>query len=308
MKNKLLKTLLPIATITSFATMPALVSCGETKPKEIFISNAPKEMFLNEELTLIVTSNPEKAYKGVTWLSSKPTVISIDENSGVIKAEGLGCSIITAQSDKYPDVRASCSIEVVEAFEYDLTNDFKPKTEPLKGELDQSIATKTYLENASANKAIIADDLVFGWYQTKLREQGYTKISINVSKVDVTNSLISLQYHSKGEIKITGDVMTSQDVIFENIPISVSYISDETPFDSNWGIAPNINSGEWFFENENWHFYEKDTYQTAEPIVHDWDKEKLNSDPSGLTAIIMALAFSIPSISYYLSETAPAQK
>lgn len=306
MKNKLLKTLLPLTTIASFATLPAIVSCGEKKPEEIFISNAPKEMLLNEELTLIVTSSTGKAYNDVTWSSSEREVISIDETTGTIKALKKGESTITAQSDKYPDISTTCLIKVVDAFEYDLTKQFEPKLPTLKGKLDPEAATSTYLKNAAITKAIIADDLVFTWYQVKIREQGYTKISIKAPMVDVANSLISIEYHSEGEVPTTGDVMTSQDIKFENFPISVIYMEEETPYTTKWAIAPNIGeSAEWLFEDENWHFYQEDNYQSSEPLIHDWNKEKLINDPSGLNIIVLALMFSFPSLSYYLSETTP---
>lgn len=313
MKNVFLKVGLPILcavplTTALTTTVLEIFNKGESKPDEISISNAPKEMLKNEELTLIVTSNPEEAYKGVTWSSSESGVISIDETTGAIKALNIGQSTITAQSDKYPDVSASCVINVVNTFEYDLTKAFEPKTQTLKGNLKLEEATSTYLKNASFSSAIIADDLAFTYYQLGYPTIGYTKITVSDLTIDVANSLISLDFHTEGNVQSTGGIMTSQDIKFKNIPVSVLYSDEPTPYATKWGVSPMIDS-DWLLANDAWHYYEKDVYQTGGILEHDWDRQKLITDPqqeTDILLILLGLFFSIPSLSYYLSETTPA--
>lgn len=191
--------------------------------------------------------------------------------------------------------------------QYDLTNPFNPAVTPSGGTLDLSQATKTYLKAANKNKKIIADDLANTWYQLELPRAGYTSLTVKSVGIDTNNSLITISYKSEGNVLAYGDIMTSQEVRFENIPIFIDYNAEIHQYNTKWGMGANINN-DWLLTNDQWHYYQKDTYQSAGVLEHDWNMQKLIDDPQQSTdieLIMTALMFSLPSLSYYLSETSP---
>lgn len=198
-------------------------------------------------------------------------------------------------------------------YEYDLTEkEFKPTITARGGQLETAEATKEYLSMADENKQIIADDLAFTFFQIGFPGLGYKKLSIKSISTDINKSMLSLSFRVEGEVPqgTGGDVLTSEDISFENIPVAIDYVPTETPYSTKWGMSTTIDTdGQWLLQNDKWHFYQKDIYKNSGILEHDWNKEKLEKDPEQVADIwfIMAgLAFSLPSLSYYLSQTTPA--
>lgn len=303
------KILLPILTVTTAVT-PFMVSCNkkETKPESITILKAPTEMKIGDEIKLEAIVNPTKAPKEVKWSSSAPDVVSVDQTTGLIEAKAAGTAEITAQSEKYEDIKATCNIEVVSTstYEYDLTKQFTPIISPMQGTLAVSSATAKYLTDASTFKAIIADDIAYTWYTLGMTSPSYTKLVVNSVDIDLTNSTISLNMHTDCNIVVTEGTQTAQDLIIKAIPLQVMYGDPGLGFNV-WGTTPAVAEGQFFLQDDNWSFYQKDTIDGTD-VVHEWTKTKLLEEEEeqrtyDIIGIMMALQMAFPTLSYYLSET-----
>lgn len=303
------KILLPILTVTAAVT-PFMVSCNkkETKPESITILKAPTKMGVGDEIKLEVKVAPEQAYKGVTWSSSNSNIVSVDQTTGLIKAKAAGSATITAQSDKYKEVEATCNIEVesTPTYEYDLTKEFAPVISPMGGTLTLASATETYLKDASTFKAIVADDIAYTRYILGLTSPSYTKLVVNSVGIDLNNSTISLDMHIDCNIEVTEGTQTAQDLVIEAIPLQVMYGDPGLGFNV-WGTTPAVAEGQFFLQDDNWSFYQKDTIDGAD-VVHEWTKAKLLEEEEDqrtydIIGIMMALSMAFPTLSYYLSET-----
>ncbi len=91
-------------------------------------NDIPAEININETATYAVTATP--AVEGVTYSSSAPAVVSVDENTGSIEALAVGTATITATfagNDSYKAAEASYTIKVVNpsfvANKYEIVSD-----------------------------------------------------------------------------------------------------------------------------------------------------------------------------------------
>ncbi len=196
-------------------------------------------------------------------------------------------------------------------FEYDLSKEeFEPTIEPLGGSLSTTDATGVYLQNAMSQRRIIADDIAYTWYTLGMTSPSYTKLVVNSVGINLTNSTLSLNMHTDCNIEVTEGIQTAQDLIFEAIPLQVMYGEVTPEIGEVWGSTPADAEGQFFLQDDNWSFYQKDTID-GEDVVHQWNKAKLlEEDPTqqviDIMTIRMALALSFPALSYYLSKTTPA--
>lgn len=91
-------------------------------------NDIPAEININETATYAVTATP--AVEGITYSSSAPAVVSVDENTGEIEALAVGTATITATfagNNSYKAAEASYTIKVVDpdfvASKYELVTD-----------------------------------------------------------------------------------------------------------------------------------------------------------------------------------------
>ena len=91
-------------------------------------NDIPAEININETATYAVTATP--AVEGVTYSSSAPAVVSVDENTGEIEALAVGTATITATfagNNSYKAATATYTIKVVNpdfvASKYELVTD-----------------------------------------------------------------------------------------------------------------------------------------------------------------------------------------
>ena len=120
---------------------------------ELAFNDVPAEININETATYAATATP--AVEGVTYSSSAPTVVSVDEATGAIEALAVGTATITATfagNDSYKAAEASYTIKVVDpdfvASKYELVTD----ASTLKA--DDEIIIVDYEETMGASYAI----------------------------------------------------------------------------------------------------------------------------------------------------------
>lgn len=181
----------------------------------------------------------------------------------------------------------SCGVEGVT---YDLTkiSEFVPTIEKKGGQLAVSSATKTYLTDVKANKKIAYEDIVLvqgeGW-----AKGGMKKLTLNLSKVDPENSIISLSYYA------TGDGI-SQEMSFTNIKIIVQDTqSNEKP----WIVKLNMSEDD-LKSNKDWKIHIKGDGD-GEDIDRTFTYKDMD-DVESRAFIEIALIY-IYWESYYLSDT-----
>jgi uncharacterized protein YjdB len=82
---------------------------------DVSIDNAPADpMLVNDTITLTATVSPSNATnKNVAWTSDSPDVATVDPNSGLVTAVGVGTATITATADD-GNSYSSCEIEVTQ--------------------------------------------------------------------------------------------------------------------------------------------------------------------------------------------------
>ena len=136
-------------------------------------SDVPAEINLNETATYAVTATPAVEGLSVTYSSSAPTVVSVDEATGEITALATGSATITATfagNDEYKAAEASYTIAVVDpsfvASKYELVTDattLKADDEIIIVDYEASgatyaISTNQKSSNREATSVTVADD------------------------------------------------------------------------------------------------------------------------------------------------------
>lgn len=136
-------------------------------------SDVPAEINLNETATYAVTATPAVEGLSVTYSSSAPTVVSVDEATGEITALATGSATITATfagNDEYKAAEASYTIAVVDpsfvASKYELVTDattLKADDEIIIVDYEATgatyaISTNQKSANREATSVTVADD------------------------------------------------------------------------------------------------------------------------------------------------------
>lgn len=81
--------------------------------KSITVSPSSKVMRIGDSLILSATVCPQNATnRGITWHSTNPKVVTVNKDSGLVCAVGIGSACIYAKSTDGGDVRCYCSVAV----------------------------------------------------------------------------------------------------------------------------------------------------------------------------------------------------
>ena len=76
------------------------------------ITGGSKELSVGVKYQLTASVTPSNAHNPeVQWSSSKPAVVSVDANTGMVEVKGVGEAVITATSVDNPEAKASCTIK-----------------------------------------------------------------------------------------------------------------------------------------------------------------------------------------------------
>ncbi len=81
-------------------------------PTAIELSDTEHTMHIDETWTLTATVKPDGTEKKALFESSNTAVATVNKN-GVITAKTIGTAIITVSAESYPDVKSTCTINVI---------------------------------------------------------------------------------------------------------------------------------------------------------------------------------------------------
>lgn len=302
--KKIIKFLAPVSAVVA-TIAPSMVSCGKNKNMILELSDGselPIFTKVGDSISLqAIDKDTKKPIEGVEFSSDSE---SVKINNNQVSVQSAGQAIINCKVNGYNVASYDLQASSGKTEEYDLTQPFNPETKPLGGKLEVSKATEKYLSDINANKLRFADDLYCTWINM-WAALGWTKLEIEPVFVDVKNQLISMKFNSEGD-NVTGYGKIRQEYLIKNIPISVEYNEDA----KTWTFANTVDrEGEYLLNHSDWMYYQKDILADQDPIIHNWNQEKLLTDPSQETdigIIILGLLFTVGGMSYYLSETIPA--
>lgn len=313
MKNKLLKTLMPLVSIAAVsAPLINLTSCGKKDIEIVTVNDEilPMSMLKNNELELKVKDKKtDKEIKNVVF-SSDSKLISIEGNKITAITPGeatIKCEVEGQEPKEF-------ILDVADqTYSFDFTQDIEYKITPKGDELETAKATEVYLDEAISVPRIIAEDVAFTWVDMKIVDSGYEKLDVTPVYITKDKSFLNIKIHSEGKVPQGGGEynMISLDIEYRNIPVMVNY-SEQTKYSSHWGMSPSASiltdPEQYFLNNNDWLYYQKDVYDNGESLIHYWDSEKLKADPQSeadIGIMVMAFMFSLPMLSHYLSETTP---
>lgn len=114
--------------------------------EEIVIENAPKSLQVGESVQLTVNVTPDDAsVKDVTWTSSNPSALYVDENGMVTALKKATNVRITAKSVDNPKISANVKISVKEADATPVPTDTPAPTDtPVPSETPDPVTTYIY--------------------------------------------------------------------------------------------------------------------------------------------------------------------
>lgn len=303
--KKIIKFLAPVSAVVA-TIAPSMVSCGKNKNMILELSDGselPIFTKVGDSISLqAIDKDTKKPIEDVEFSSDSESVV-INDNE--VSIQSAGQAIINCKVNGYNVASYDLQASSGEAVEYDLTQEFEPSTTPLGGKLEVSKATEKYLSDINANKLRFADDLYYTW-KNMWSFFGWQRLEVEPVFVDIKNKLISMKFNAEGD-DVTGMDKIRQEYEIKNIPVAVSYTQEQGGV---WTFASTVDKdGKYLLNNSNWMYYQKDIPDGQDPVIHNWNQEKLLADPSqdaDLEIILLGLVMTVGGMSYYLSETTPA--
>lgn len=137
------------ATITATTTSGKTATCVVTvtvPAKSVTLNRTKAEVAVGKTVPLRANVNPTDSTDGVTWSSNKPSVATVDKNSGVVTGKSKGTATITATVN---GIRTDCNVTVT----IPATNIKVSSTEYIvKGKTKNLTATMTPLDTTDKVK------------------------------------------------------------------------------------------------------------------------------------------------------------
>lgn len=183
------------------------------EPSEISFDNNVIDMPVEGREEVLANVLPLGAYPKLTWESSNPDVVTVDED-GVLWSLGLGDAVITATSLRNADVKATCNVHVGTT---DLRSIILPETVMVK--MNESKKIEREFVPSYAKRKLTwesADELV----ATVDQSGNVTGVAPGITTITVTDNLTNVQATCTVSV-----IMEVGDTFNANIPNGTGTVS-----------------------------------------------------------------------------------
>ena len=183
------------------------------EPSEISFDNNVIDMPVEGREEVLANVLPLGAYPKLTWESSNPDVVTVDED-GVLWSLGLGYAVITATSLRNADVKATCNVHVGTT---DLRSIILPETVMVK--MNESKKIEREFVPSYAKRKLTwesADELV----ATVDQSGNVTGVAPGITTITVTDNLTNVQATCTVSV-----IMEVGDTFNANIPNGTGTVS-----------------------------------------------------------------------------------